>query len=100
MSPSDLTTQLVENHRQSLAFLRQQRVNARALAEDILQDAFVKSIEQPIGRRCDVAVTDPRELRVVGETLARRTPWRWAPRLYEARARVCRVLLSESACGT
>ena len=36
---------LVENHRQFLHFL-QRRVGNRELAEDILQDAFVKSIEK------------------------------------------------------
>jgi RNA polymerase sigma-70 factor (ECF subfamily) len=44
-SPSKLTSLLVENHRQFLAFL-ERRVGDRALAEDILQDAFVKSIEK------------------------------------------------------
>ena len=42
---TDLTAQLVENHRQFLGFL-ERRLNDRALAEDILQDAFVKSIEK------------------------------------------------------
>ena len=42
---SALTSVLVENHRQFLAFL-ERRVGDRALAEDILQDAFVKSIEK------------------------------------------------------
>ena len=42
---TDLTTQLVDNHRQFLGFL-ERRVGDRALAEDILQDAFVKSIEK------------------------------------------------------
>lgn len=40
---SDLTLQLVDNHRQFLAFL-ERRLGDRALAEDILQDAFVKSL--------------------------------------------------------
>lgn len=39
----DLTLQLVDNHRQFLVFL-ERRVGDRALAEDILQDAFVKSL--------------------------------------------------------
>ena len=42
---TDLTTQLVDNHRQFLGFL-ERRLGDRALAEDILQDAFVKSIEK------------------------------------------------------
>lgn len=42
---SELTLQLVENHRQFLSFL-QRRLGDRALAEDILQDAFVKSLEK------------------------------------------------------
>lgn len=42
---TDLTTQLVENHRQFLGFL-ERRLGDRALAEDILQDAFVKSLER------------------------------------------------------
>ncbi len=36
---------LVENHRQFLAFL-ERRVGSRAIAEDILQDAFVRSIDK------------------------------------------------------
>ena len=40
-----LAALLVENHREFLAFL-QRRVGDRQLAEDILQDAFVKSIEK------------------------------------------------------
>lgn len=42
---SDLAQELVENHRQFLAFL-ERRIGDRATAEDILQDAFVKSIEK------------------------------------------------------
>ena len=42
---ADLATQLVDNHRQFLGFL-ERRLGDRALAEDILQDAFVKSIEK------------------------------------------------------
>jgi RNA polymerase sigma factor (sigma-70 family) len=45
MNP-ELTRQLVDNHRQFLGFL-ERRLGDRALAEDILQDAFVKSIEKP-----------------------------------------------------
>ena len=44
MNP-DLTLQLVDNHRQFLAFL-ERRLGDRALAEDILQDAFVKSLQK------------------------------------------------------
>lgn len=40
---SELTLRLVENHRQFLAFL-ERRLGDRALAEDILQDAFVKTL--------------------------------------------------------
>lgn len=43
---SNVTLQLVENHRQFLGFL-ERRLGDRALAEDVLQDAFVKSIERP-----------------------------------------------------
>jgi RNA polymerase sigma-70 factor (ECF subfamily) len=39
MNP-ELTLQLVDNHRQFLGFL-ERRLGDRALAEDILQDAFV-----------------------------------------------------------
>ncbi|HEY0140694.1 MAG TPA: sigma-70 family RNA polymerase sigma factor [Thermoanaerobaculia bacterium] len=41
----ELAQQLVANHRQFLGFL-ERRLNDRALAEDILQDAFVKSIQK------------------------------------------------------
>jgi RNA polymerase sigma factor (sigma-70 family) len=45
-SPSpDVASRLVDSHRQFLAFL-ERRLDDRALAEDILQDAFVKSIEK------------------------------------------------------
>jgi RNA polymerase sigma-70 factor (ECF subfamily) len=40
-----MTETLVESHRQFLAFL-ERRLGDRALAEDILQDAFVKSLEK------------------------------------------------------
>ncbi len=45
--PSDrkLTALLVENHREFLGFL-ERRLGDRALAEDLLQDAFVKSIDK------------------------------------------------------
>jgi RNA polymerase sigma factor (sigma-70 family) len=39
------TQALVDNHRKFLAFV-EKRVGDRALAEDILQDAFVKSLEK------------------------------------------------------
>lgn len=42
---SDLTLQLVDQHRRFLAFL-ERRLGDRALAEDILQDAFVKSLQK------------------------------------------------------
>ena len=42
---AELTAQLVENHRYFLGFL-ERRVNDRAMAEDILQDAFVKALER------------------------------------------------------
>ena len=45
MTAADLTTRLVDNHRAFLGFL-ERRVGNRALAEDILQDAFVKSLEK------------------------------------------------------
>ena len=42
---NDLTTHLVENKREFLGFL-ERRLGDRALAEDILQDAFVKTLEK------------------------------------------------------
>lgn len=42
---SEIASLLVENHRQFLQFL-ERRLGNRELAEDILQDAFVKSIEK------------------------------------------------------
>jgi len=44
-STHEVTEELVGNHRQFLGFL-ERRLNDRALAEDILQDAFVRSIEK------------------------------------------------------
>src|SRR5688572_13822349 len=45
MTTADMTTRLVDNHREFLGFL-ERRLGDRALAEDILQDAFVRSIEK------------------------------------------------------
>lgn len=46
MAPSpEIASRLVESHRQFLGFL-QKRLNDRDLAEDILQDAFVKTLEK------------------------------------------------------
>lgn len=45
-TPSEeVLTRLVDSHRSFLGFL-ERRLGDRALAEDILQDAFVKSIEK------------------------------------------------------
>src|SRR5207253_10545237 len=41
----DVLEALVENHRRFLAFL-ERRVGSRAEAEDILQDAFVRSLDR------------------------------------------------------
>src|SRR5688572_24056984 len=46
---------LVDNHRELLAFL-ERRVGDRALAEDILQDAFVRSIDKVGALRDEEAV--------------------------------------------
>ena len=43
---ADLTQQLVDNHRQFLRFL-ERRLGDSRLAEDILQDAFVKALAKP-----------------------------------------------------
>ena len=43
--PADLVSTLVENHRAFLGFL-ERRLHDRALAEDILQDAFVRSMDK------------------------------------------------------
>ncbi len=48
----DVATRLVGSHRQFLAFL-ERRLGDRALAEDILQDAFVKSLEKAESIRDD-----------------------------------------------
>ena len=48
----DVASRLVESHRQFLSFL-ERRLGDRALAEDILQDAFVKSIEKAESIRDD-----------------------------------------------
>jgi RNA polymerase sigma-70 factor (ECF subfamily) len=47
---AELTLQLVDNHRQFLAFL-ERRLGDRAQAEDILQDAFVKSLQKEADER-------------------------------------------------
>src|SRR5512134_1008895 len=41
----EVAAALVENHRTFLAFL-ERRVGSRAVAEDILQDAFVRSMDK------------------------------------------------------
>jgi RNA polymerase sigma factor (sigma-70 family) len=43
--PPEVASLLVANHREFLAFV-ERRVGSRAIAEEILQDAFVKSLEQ------------------------------------------------------
>ncbi len=43
--PPEVMQALVDNHRQFLAFL-ERRVESRADAEDILQDAFVRGLEK------------------------------------------------------
>lgn len=48
----DVANRLVGSHRQFLAFL-ERRLGDRALAEDILQDAFVKSLEKAESIRDD-----------------------------------------------
>jgi RNA polymerase sigma-70 factor (ECF subfamily) len=48
----DVVATLVANHRDFLAFL-ERRVGSRALAEDILQDAFVRGIPKLEGLRSD-----------------------------------------------
>ena len=50
----DVVATLVANHRQFLAFL-ERRVGSRALAEDILQDAFVRGMDKLEGLRSDEA---------------------------------------------
>lgn len=47
-----ITTRLAESHREFLSFL-ERRLGDRALAEDVLQDAFVKSLEKGEGVRDD-----------------------------------------------
>jgi RNA polymerase sigma factor (sigma-70 family) len=44
-TPDDLATILVAHHRELLAFV-ERRVHDRALAEEILQDAFVRGLEK------------------------------------------------------
>jgi RNA polymerase sigma factor (sigma-70 family) len=51
---TEIAARLVENHRQFLAFL-ERRVSDRAVAEDILQDAFVRSMEKSGDLRDDTS---------------------------------------------
>lgn len=53
---SDIISTLVENHREFLQFL-ERRVGNRAVAEDILQDAFVKGIGRADTLRDEEAAT-------------------------------------------
>ncbi|MCY0986977.1 sigma-70 family RNA polymerase sigma factor [Nannocystis sp. ILAH1] len=50
----EVVSRLVANHREFLAFL-QLRVGSRAVAEDILQDAFVRGLDKLGGLRDDEA---------------------------------------------
>lgn len=50
----EVVSRLVANHREFLAFL-QVRVGSRAVAEDILQDAFVRGLDKLAGLRDDEA---------------------------------------------
>ena len=52
---SNVVEQLVANHRAFLAFV-ERRVGSRALAEDILQDAFVRGVERADQVRDDESV--------------------------------------------
>ena len=53
--PDAVIEALVDNHRRFLAFL-ERRVGSRAVAEDLLQEAFVRSIERaPALRRSEAA---------------------------------------------
>lgn len=52
----DVVTALVKNHREFLAFL-QRRVGDRALAEDILQEAFVRGLDKLATLENDEAAT-------------------------------------------
>lgn len=54
LAPATLNV-LVENHRRFLQFL-ERRVGSRDVAEDILQDAFVKSLDRADSLRDDEAV--------------------------------------------
>jgi RNA polymerase sigma factor (sigma-70 family) len=51
----DIVEALVGNHRQFLAFL-EKRVESREVAEDILQEAFVRGLDSPSLRSADSAV--------------------------------------------
>ncbi len=51
----ETVTALVENHRTFLAFL-ERRLGDRALAEDLLQDAFVKGLDKASSLRDQEAV--------------------------------------------
>jgi RNA polymerase sigma-70 factor (ECF subfamily) len=53
---ADIISTLVENHREFLQFL-ERRVGSRAVAEDILQDAFVKGIDRAETLRDEEAAT-------------------------------------------
>lgn len=52
---SDVLQVLVDNHRRFLAFL-ERRVESRAAAEDILQDAFVRGLDRAGSVRDESAI--------------------------------------------
>jgi RNA polymerase sigma-70 factor (ECF subfamily) len=67
---ADVISSLVENHREFLRFL-ERRVGNRAVAEDILQEAFVRSMDKAVTLR--VRQASPPTTRRCGCTaLARR----------------------------
>jgi RNA polymerase sigma factor (sigma-70 family) len=53
-TPPDAVATLVANHRQFLAFL-EKRVESREVAEDILQEAFVRGLDSPSLQAADSA---------------------------------------------
>ena len=53
--PPDVLKALVDNHRRFLAFL-EKRVESREVAEDILQDGFVRALERADGVRQDGSI--------------------------------------------
>ena len=96
---ADLIGVLLDNHRAFLSYL-ERRVGDRALAEDILQDAFIKIVERPEQAPADQGIV-PWFYRMLRNAAIDRFRRRGtAERAFEAFAREALKKRVAESCGT